>query len=67
MTIFELPWIKRLATDLESAILFLKSLDMFFALTHRVKEAYDWSMRILANTDTWPTGKMRAMALWNRR
>ena len=55
---------KAIATDLESAVLFLKSLDMFFPLTRRVKEAYDWSMRILPKTDTWPTGKMRAMALW---
>jgi non-specific serine/threonine protein kinase len=47
----------------ESAILLEDSLGMFTDLTSRNREAYGWAMRLLPLTDTWPPGRLRAIAL----
>jgi predicted ATPase len=52
-----------ISTYPESAILLEDSLAMFTDFTFKNREAYGWAMRILALTDTWPPGKLRAIAL----
>jgi len=52
-----------LSTNVESAIRLGKSMDMFWDLTHRGKEAYAWGLRMFEATETWQPGKYRAFVL----
>ncbi|NJC99004.1 MAG: hypothetical protein C3F07_04270 [Anaerolineales bacterium] len=51
------------ASNPESAIRMGISLDMFWDITHRGKEAYAWGMQILELTESWQPSKWRALAL----
>jgi predicted ATPase/DNA-binding SARP family transcriptional activator len=53
-----------IATNLESAILLGKSLVIFADITSRFREVYGWATQILALSDTQPSNKMRAWAIW---
>jgi len=54
-----------IASHPESAILLENPLGWFCEFSSRQRESYGWAMRILALTEAWPSGKMRAMALWH--
>jgi non-specific serine/threonine protein kinase len=49
--------------SLESAIRFEDPLGWFADYTYRQRECYGWAMRVLELTESWPPGKLRAIAL----
>jgi hypothetical protein len=49
--------------SLESAIRFELPLAWFTDFTNRQREHYNWAIRIVELTDSWPPGKLRALAL----
>ncbi|MGA2502521.1 MAG: hypothetical protein ABSG01_00360 [Anaerolineales bacterium] len=49
----------------ESAIVVEYPLTWLCDCTYRLREAYDWAMRILASTEAWPPGNLHVRALWH--